>query len=156
MKLCPQLRRLSGEHGRWLAELARSGPGGEEGRAARLLRLWDAEILPRCRLEEEVLIPELARHLSEADAVVVFTLGDHVALRALARELRRARGVERGKALVALERKLAQHVGFEERTLFPVLQETLGCEELARLAAELGRAGRAAGAQSVPAGRSTK
>jgi hypothetical protein len=141
MYLCPGLRRLSTEHARWLAELARRAPKGG-GRAERLLALWDAKILPRLRAEEDVLVPELARRLPEADATVVFTLADHVALRRLSRALRVAEGAARAVAAEALERKLAEHAAFEERTLFPALQEALGCDRIAALEIELVRTAR--------------
>ncbi len=137
MNLCPQLRRLQAEHARWLAGAGRRAGEPEADHAARLLALWDALIHPHCRAEEEVLLPELAGRLSEADAVVMFTLADHVALRRLVRELRHADGTERSAALEALGRKLAEHAAFEERTLLPVAQETLGCDRLAALADEL-------------------
>jgi len=141
VNLCPELRRLQAEHARWLAGLARRASEGEGGRAARLLALWEAEILPHCRSEEEVLLPELARRIPEADAVIVFTLGDHVALRRLARELRAAEEAERGRLAAELERRIAEHAGFEERTLFPALQERLGCDRLAALGRELRQGG---------------
>jgi iron-sulfur cluster repair protein YtfE (RIC family) len=137
MTLCPQLRRLSAEHARWLAAIERRAEEDPASRATRLLALWDAEILPHCRVEEDVLIPELAKTLSEADATVVFTLGDHVVLRRLAREVRASDGQARDAALAELERKLSEHTAFEERTLFPSLQETLGCGHLAALATEI-------------------
>ncbi|HYQ81801.1 MAG TPA: hypothetical protein VEP68_09870, partial [Anaeromyxobacteraceae bacterium] len=59
-------------------------------------------------------------------------------------------GAERAAAAAALARKLAEHVEFEERTLFPSLQETLGCDRLAGLSAELG--GAATGGSHRPAG----
>ena len=136
MTLCPQLRRLSEEHARWRAELATQPREDEAGRISRLLVLWDGEILPHCRTEEEVLLPELARRLSEADAVIVFTLGDHVVLRQLVRELRSGEEPARTAALARLERKLSEHFEFEDRTLFPTLQDTLGCDRLARIAGE--------------------
>lgn len=136
MNLCPELRRLEAEHARWRAELARAG--GEGGRAARLLALWEEEILPHCRREEDVLLPELARRVSEADAVVVFTLADHVALRRLARELRGAPAAARGDLAASFAHKLAEHLAFEERTLFPAAQEQIGCDRLAALGGELG------------------
>jgi hemerythrin-like domain-containing protein len=136
--LCPQLRRLVAEHARWVAEIERR-PGCTADRAARLLALWEGEILPHCRVEEDVLLPELARRLSEADATVVFALADHVGLRRLARELRDEAGADRGAALAAFEGKLAEHAEFEERTVFPALQETLGCDRLAALAPEMTR-----------------
>ncbi len=140
MSLCAPLRRLSAEHARWLAALAR--PAGADGGGARLLALWDAEIQPHCRAEEVVLLPELARRLSEADAVVVFTLGDHLVLRGLARDLRNAAGPAAAVAAAALAEKLADHLAFEERTLLPVLQQTLGCDRLGQLQGELTEAGR--------------
>jgi iron-sulfur cluster repair protein YtfE (RIC family) len=137
--LCPLLRRLSAEHARWRGEPTREPREDEAGRASRLLALWDEEILPHCRAEEDVLLPELARRLSEADAAVVFTLGDHVVLRQLARALRDAAPAERPAALAAFEAKLHEHTAFEERNLFPALQETLGCDRLATLATEIAR-----------------
>jgi iron-sulfur cluster repair protein YtfE (RIC family) len=134
VNLCPELRRLQAEHARWLAELGREG---EEGRAARLLALWEEEILPHCRREEEILLPELARRISEADAVIVFTLGDHVTLRRLVRELRAASPAGSRALVTALEERLGEHLAFEERTLFPAVQETLGCDRLAALGGEL-------------------
>ena len=126
MTLCPQLRRLSAEHARCLADIAGWASAGAEERCSRLLSLWDQEVLPHCQAEEDVLLPELAARLSEADAVVLFTLGDHLALRHLARQLREASGTERIAALEAMERRLTEHVRFEERTLFPAIQEVLG------------------------------
>jgi iron-sulfur cluster repair protein YtfE (RIC family) len=133
MNPCPEIRRLQAEHARWLEALGREG---KEGRGARLLALWAEEIGPHCRREEEVLLPELAGHLSEADAVIVFTLGDHVELRRLVRRVREA-PVADLEWVEAFERKLVEHLAFEERTLFPVLQETLGCAVLAALSSEI-------------------
>jgi hemerythrin-like domain-containing protein len=135
VNLCPQLRRLSADHARWLAELAR--PASEGGGGARLLALWDAEIQAHCRAEEEVLLPELARRLSEADAVIVFTSGDHLVLRGLVRDLRTATGPGRAEAASALTRKLTEHFDFEERTLLPALQQALGSDRLAEFEGEL-------------------
>lgn len=135
MSLCTPLRHLSADHARWLSALARSV--GVDGGGAGLLALWDAEILPHCRAEEEVLLPELARRISEADAVVVFTMGDHLVLRGLVRDLRRATGPAAAVAAAALAGKLAEHLQFEERTLLPALQQALGCDRLAELQGEL-------------------
>jgi hypothetical protein len=135
MSLCPQLLRLSADHGRWLSELA--GRQEAEDSADRLLALWDNEILPHCRAEEEVLLPDLARRLSEADAVVVFTMGDHLVLRHLARDLRLASGATRRALAATLAGKLTDHLTFGERTLLPALQQALGCDRLAELGDEL-------------------
>ena len=137
MNLCPELRRFQAEHARWLAELAERGPGAEAGDTARLLALWEEEILPRCRRVEDVLLPELARRIPEADAVIVFTLGDHVVLRGLVRALRAAQEPGRRDVAARLGEKLAEHLAFEERTLLPAVQEALGCDRLAALGCEL-------------------
>jgi hypothetical protein len=39
--------------------------------------------------------------------------------------------------VTALEERLGEHLAFEERTLFPAVQETLGCDRLAALGGEL-------------------
>jgi hemerythrin-like domain-containing protein len=144
--LCPQLRRLADEHARWLEQGRRRRGASPADPATRLLAAWDEEIVPHCRVEDEVLLPELARHLSETDAVVVFTHGDHLVLRRLARELRLAKEASRAAAASSLLAKLEEHFRFEEQTLFPILQETLGCDRLAGLADEMastkGRPGR--------------
>lgn len=147
MNLCPELRRLQAEHARWIEALEPSGDG--EGGAARLLALWRTEILPHCRREEEVLIPELARRVPEADAVILMSLADHVGLRRLARELEGAAGPDAGAVAARLRARLGEHLAFEERTLFPTAQEQLGTDRLAALGAELGGDHRGG-----PAGRS--
>jgi iron-sulfur cluster repair protein YtfE (RIC family) len=151
MNLCPELRRLSSEHARWVAATRRRAKEGEAAHASRLLALWESEILPHCRGEEDVLLPELTRQVSEADALVVFTLGDHVVLRRLVRELREAGEAARGAAAERLVRRLEEHVAFEERTLFPALQDTLGCTRLAALAREIARSQPADGQQAPAA-----
>jgi hypothetical protein len=47
MNSCPPLRRLSADHARWLAAMAR--PASADVGGARLLALWDVEILPHRR-----------------------------------------------------------------------------------------------------------
>jgi hemerythrin-like domain-containing protein len=137
MNLCPQLRRLADEHARWLEQGRRRKGESTADQAVRLLAGWEDELVPHCRAEEEVLLPELARHLSETDAVVVFTHGDHLVLRRLARELRLAKEPSQPAAVASLLDKLAEHFRFEEQTLFPTLQQAIGCDGLARLGGEM-------------------
>ena len=158
MNLCLPLRHLSDEHARLLEVGERRKGEDTASLAARLLALWDGEILPHCRGEEEVLLPELVRHISEADAVVVFTQGDHTVLRRLARELRLAERHSQDEAVTRLMEKLAEHFRFEEQTLFPALQATLGCDCLAALGGEMAAFARTGTkppfrSRSVPAGR---
>ena len=84
-----------------------------------------------------MLLPELAGHLSEADAV------DRLHARRPPRAPPAGAAAPRGpgpadlELAEAFERKLAEHLAFEERTLFPALQETLGCDALAALSTEI-------------------
>jgi iron-sulfur cluster repair protein YtfE (RIC family) len=135
--LCPQLRRLEAEHHRWLAQCGRRGGEPDAEWTARLLALWDAELAAHLRVEEEVLLPELSRRIPESDAVLVFTLGDHVALRRMARALRTAWPGEQAALLLEFTARLAEHTAFEEQTLFPILQENLGTARLAGIGSEL-------------------
>ena len=153
MTLCPQLRRLQAEHQRWLAQCERRGDEGDAPFAARLLTLWDGEIAAHLRVEEEVLLPELSRRIPESDAALVFTLGDHVVLRRMARELRTAWPGEQAGLLIEFTGKLAEHAAFEERTLFPILQDNLGTQRLAAVADELVAA---PAARKLPRRRSTQ
>ena len=137
MTFCPQLRRMAGEHARWLEQGRRRKEERTAEQVARLLSAWDEEIVPHCRAEEEVLLPELARHLSETDADVVFTHGDHMVLHRLARELRLAREPAQDAAVASFLEKLEEHFRFEEQTLFPAVQESLGCDALAALGEEI-------------------
>jgi len=148
LNLCPELRRLASQNARILAGLEARAGEDDPGRTTRLLALWDEEVLSHCRAEEEVLLPELAARLSEADALIVFTLGDHVVLRQLVRELRAALPLARPAALASFAEKLGQHLEFERKTLFPALQATLGCDRLAALAGEI--AGTSSGRSSPP------
>ena len=142
MHLCPELRGLAEEHARWRRKLAERSGDGPRKRATWILRLWEDEILPHCRVEEDVLLPELSRRLSEADALLVFALGDHLALRRLAKDLKDASPSLEAKALAEFEFRLEEHLSYEDRTLFPGLQEALGCELLARLEPGLSPRGR--------------
>jgi hemerythrin-like domain-containing protein len=137
MVLCPELRRLADDHERWLRQGGRRRGESTVNWAARLVAAWDGEIVLHCRAEEEVLLPELARHLSETDAVVVFTHGDHMVLRRLVRELRLAKAQTLAAAATSLLEKLEEHFQFEEQSLFPALQEALGCDGLATLGGEI-------------------
>ena len=157
MALCLQLRRLQAEHQRWLAQSGRRRSEPDAAWTARVLALWETEIVAHLRVEEEVLLPELSRRIPESDAVLVFTLGDHVVLRRMARELRSAWPGEQATLLLEFTARLAEHAAFEERTLFPILQEHLGTAGLARFESELvSERARAGAAAKGPRRRSTK
>jgi hemerythrin-like domain-containing protein len=142
MRQCSASRQLAHEHQRAVAaaqrlEMAASGGGSALPARTRFLRAWNEEIVPHYRREEEILLPELAHRVSEADAVIVLTLADHDVLRRLVREISRA-PVERLAPLAEeIRARLSEHVRFEEESLFPALEEKLGRHRLSELAGEL-------------------
>ncbi|HTP28969.1 MAG TPA: hemerythrin domain-containing protein, partial [Anaeromyxobacteraceae bacterium] len=131
MERCPVLWSLSEEHDRFLRAahglwLPPWGRSSLDASIARYLKVWRAHILAHCRLEEEILLPELTPAISEADALVVFTTGDHLILRRLARDLAGCSPEGCQPLACRLAQKLDAHIRFEERTLFPALEATLG------------------------------
>jgi quercetin dioxygenase-like cupin family protein len=113
--------------------------------AAAFLELFEAETRRHFRDEEEQLLPLLVELGPGAGELLTQTLLDHQRLRALVLELRAA--LAAGDVPAPLARELGQglhdHIRFEERTLFPFVEERLSAEALERLGASL--AGDAAG-----------
>lgn len=100
-------------------------------------RFWDLE-RDHFRLEEEILLPHWAAH-AEIDAVAVERmLADHLAIRADA--LRLARGALSLNELHALGTRLHDHVRFEERQLFPMIEAALDADALDQLGLALAAA----------------
>ncbi|MBI5445054.1 MAG: hemerythrin domain-containing protein [Deltaproteobacteria bacterium] len=144
--LCPEMTRLSEEHrsGILAAHRLRLGLAGSDARAEALtafLRTWKEVLLPHLRREEEVLLPELAQCVSEGDALIVLTLSDHTVLRRLVRELRRCPHDARPVVALRIGQRLREHVAFEERTLFPAVEQALGRKTLKALSRELAEEG---------------
>lgn len=142
MKASHLFRQLGEEHRRAVAAANRLRAAMGVSRSldeemARFLKTWRDEILPHQRKEEEVLLPDLAQQISEADAVITLTLIDHVVLRRLVREVEHAADGRRCTLLSQLTQRLEENVRFEEQTLFPAMQEALGRTRLAALGDEL-------------------
>lgn len=141
MKRSPELRDLSEQHHYGLVA-ARNLRHAAEGRKplgptiSEFLEAWEAEIQPHFRCEEEILLPELARRLPEDDPLIVQTLVEHVRLRRAVRELAGADEARQLELAAWIGRALDDHIRFEERQLFPRVEEA--CE--GPLLAELGAA----------------
>ncbi len=131
MKRSPELRDLSEQHHYGLVAARNLRLASESRRPLRetvreFLREWEGEILPHFRAEEEVLLPECARALADDHPLLVRTLVEHVTLRRLARELAAAETADdpRLAELVAeTASRLHDHIRFEERELFPAVEE---------------------------------
>jgi len=122
MKRSAFLITLSREHHTALvwAKRAQRG-GGEEATALMqaLVGLFERELAPHFAAEEADLLPLL--HAHGQAALAERTLAEHATLRAEAGRLRDGCAA----ALVPFGRVLGDHVRFEERELFPVIESIL-------------------------------
>jgi iron-sulfur cluster repair protein YtfE (RIC family) len=108
--------------------------------AGRLLEVWKAELQPHFQEEEAILLPALARQTGVDQPEIARTLLDHVELRRRVDDA--ARAMDAGTApdaelLRELGQKLHDHIRFEEDALFPLMQDRLDEDELARIAARM-------------------
>lgn len=139
MKRAEALRPLSREH---LAALTTAKALREAddvaGATHAFLAFWADDGRRHFRVEEEVLLPGWALAAEVDRDGVSRMLGEHLWIR------RAALRLEGGEASLdeihALGRLLHDHVRFEERTLFPLVEAALDADALARLAAQIERA----------------
>ncbi len=91
------------------------------------------------RAEEEILLPAYAGHATvDEDPAVARVLLDHVTIRHHATELERHAETPL-QTLHVLGATLGEHVRFEERELFPRIEDALPADELVLLADALSR-----------------
>jgi hemerythrin-like domain-containing protein len=136
MKRAEALRPLSREHlsALLVAKKLREAGDVEQVRAA-FLDFWRDDGQHHFRIEEEVLLPTWAAHAEVDRAGVSRMLEEHLAVRRQALRLEAGDlSVEEVKELGTL---LHDHVRFEERELFPIVEQALDAESLDRLAAAI-------------------
>jgi hypothetical protein len=145
-KRAEALQQLSREHlGALLAAKTLNDAGEAEAEAARerFLEFWQGDGRRHFRVEEEVLLPWWARYAEVDRPGVERMLEEHLAIRREALRLQdREGGLEELHALGVL---LHDHVRFEERELFPEIEDALGPERLAILVPVIEEAERAEG-----------
>ena len=120
MKRHPALQDLSLEHHTALVLARRVGACADDARAlatmcAQVAANFAGEMAAHFRVEETTLVPMLRGGHGDAAARI---LADHARLRALASRIAAADT----DALPAFAALLAEHVRFEERSLFPLLE----------------------------------
>jgi hemerythrin-like domain-containing protein len=142
VKRAEALRPLSRDHHAALvaAKALRDATEPEPARLA-FLEFWREHGSHHFRVEEEVLLPGWALHAEVDRPAVARMLEDHLAIRREALRLE-ARTVPL-EELQELGRRLADHVRFEERELFELIEEALDPEALDRLATAIEEAERA-------------
>lgn len=101
----------------------RAAQSRDEGLVAqtcqRVIRAFSDELEPHFQVEEHSLLPLLRS--AETQSLVQRTMADHQQLRALLDDLRR----NDSEALGSFGKGLSAHVRFEERELFPVIENLL-------------------------------
>lgn len=136
MKRAEALRPLSREHLVALITAKRLKEAGDLEEASRaFLDFWEGDGARHFRVEEEVLLPGWALHAEVDRDGVRRMLEEHLAIR------RGALRLEAGEATLEEARQLGvllhDHVRFEERQLFPLVEEALDSAALDRLAAAI-------------------
>jgi hemerythrin-like domain-containing protein len=133
MKRAEALQPLSREHLAALLAAKRLREATDAVEATRaFLGFWHEDGRHHFRVEEEVLLPTWALHAEVDREGVARMLEEHLAIR------REALRLEAGEAsledLLALGTLLHDHVRFEERELFPAVEESLDADSLGELA----------------------
>jgi iron-sulfur cluster repair protein YtfE (RIC family) len=142
VKRAAELRSLSEDHhhglvnARRLRQVAAERKGAWEEAAGTFLEFWQKDTSIHFRQEEEVLLPVLARYGGEPDQPsVILMLAQHARIRGLIMDLSdevTGKGV-RPETLQSIGEALEEHIGLEEREVFPLVEDVLpqaGLEEL--------------------------
>lgn len=135
MKRSEALAPLSRQHHQGLfvaMRLKRADSAGAVEARRAFLEFWKSEGCEHFRLEEEVLLPAYARHGAHDHPAVVQVLTDHVDLRRRAGDLAATERPE-PEMLKRLGESLERHIRHEERVLFPLIEQALPDDELARV-----------------------
>lgn len=140
MKRSPELTPLSHDHHQalFVAQRLKRAEQADEERD-RFLAFWASHGRRHFAIEEEILLPGWVEADEAADRELAARLAsEHLAIRI------RARRMERGGVSVEELRELGEllerHVRFEERELFPLIEESLTAEAISRLGAEIAMA----------------
>jgi hemerythrin-like domain-containing protein len=142
MKRSEALRTLSHQHHQGLfAALQLKRADRETAADARqaFIDFFEREGARHFRIEEELLLPAFARHAGCDEPAIVRLLTEHVELRRRGQDLEAEADPDEG-ALRELGERLERHIRFEERVLFPMIEDALPPDELERLAAAIERA----------------
>jgi hemerythrin len=138
LKRHPALQPLSRDHYVGLVQAQRLLKAADADVAARreaarqFMSAWEAEIAEHFA-DEERLLPALIHQAGDRDRL----LDEHTRLRALAAEAERSIAGEPGSDLLrALGTLLHDHIRWEERQLFPVIEAAANPDQLTRLEEE--------------------
>ena len=139
MKRSEALRVLSHQHHQGLfaaLQLKRARRDTATEARTAFLDFFEREGARHFRAEEELLLPAFARHSEVDQPAIVRVLTEHVDLRRRGQDLE-ASADQDPAALRELGERLESHIRFEERVLFPMIEQALPVDELERLGASL-------------------
>ena len=140
MKRSPELTPLSHDHHQalFVAQRVRRADDVAEGRAD-LLGYWQTHGRQHFEVEEAVLLPAWLELDPNANRVLIARVADeHLVIRALVRRARaNTLDLDRLREGGTL---LAEHVRFEERQLFPLIESGIEPNALAQLGEEIAAA----------------
>jgi iron-sulfur cluster repair protein YtfE (RIC family) len=142
MKRAEALAELSRDHHHGLVvaqRLRRADAGSAAGARAAFLDYWTSEGRTHFRVEEDVLLPAMARHHRSDDPAIVRVLVEHVDLRRRGADLEASADVPVDD-LHALGERLSAHIRHEERVLFPMVEASFADDELSALGQALAAA----------------
>jgi hemerythrin-like domain-containing protein len=144
LKRSEALQSLSRDHHHALTVAQRLRRADDPQEAATgFLEFWRQQGALHFRVEEEVLLPVWAElGIVDPDAAARLSR-EHLEIRGMARRLT-SQPVSL-PTVQGLGERLAEHVRFEERELFPLIEQDLGEADLARLARAVADAEREAG-----------
>ena len=143
MQRSNQLAALSREHHVALEialRLQRADKTQTETVRQATLDFWSSECEAHFRLEEDLLLPALARHAGTDDPDIQRILAEHAELRRRIAELDRQPDTK-ADFLNELGKLLNDHVRYEERTVFGRIEATLAPDELDAIGGHLHAAG---------------
>jgi hemerythrin-like domain-containing protein len=133
MRRSDALAPLSRDHQHALyaaLRLRRAHPATVRDAVDHFLRFFEEEGRRHFEIEEQIVLPALPPEDDEWSVAIARVREDHDAIRAAADELASVPSVE---SAVALGERLNDHVRFEERTLFMILEAHLDAAALAEL-----------------------
>lgn len=118
------------------------------GTRQAFLDFWRYECSEHFRIEEQILFPAYAQNAGDDDPMLRRAHDDHEAIRRMADELAATESTT-GARLEELGDTLSAHVRFEERELFPAIEQELSAERLARVGVEIAAVERPPAAHSA-------
>jgi hemerythrin-like domain-containing protein len=143
MKRSAALAALSRDHHHALEaalRLRRAGAGDLDATVAHLQAFWQSRGRRHFEIEERLILPALPQADADWREAAARVRDEHARIRAAVDALLAPRGEGTVDAAHGLGRLLHDHVRFEERHLFGLLEERLSEVELARLGEAIERA----------------